>query len=197
MRIILTLLVLAWSVPSLADEVVIYRCSDEDGALTLQDFPCASGQSQREQRFERPLDPAPAAPAASAAFPAPVQRPSAMVAEAAPEPMQPARGEVPALFQCRTFDEQSYFSERGDGNRRCVPLEITRIGSAPLPGAANACEWVVDECTRLDAEAACEGWQRLYREAARAEREAFSDTLARAREELGRLAAIRDSACGR
>lgn len=197
MRIVLTLLVLAWSVPSLADEVVIYRCTGEDGALTLQDFPCASGQSQREQRYERPVDP-PAAPAEPT--PAPVADTDATAAmdvgEIEPEAPRP-QFDVPALFECRTFDEQSYFSERGDGNRRCVPLEITRIGAAPMPGAASACEWVVDECTRLDAGAACAGWQRLHREAVRAEREAFSDTLADVRADLARLAAIRDSACGR
>lgn len=197
MRIVLPLLLLVWSVPALADEVVIYRCTDDDGSLTLQDFPCAGGQSQHERRYERPVDP-PAAPEAREPPPAPADAD----VDADPSDLQPAMAsrppvDVPALFQCHTFDGQDYFSERGDGNRRCVPLEITRIGSAPLPGAASACEWVVDECGQLDADAACAGWQRLHREAVRAEREAFSDTLAEVREDLARLAGIRDSACGR
>lgn len=195
MRIVLPLLLLVWSLESLADEVVIYRCSGDDGSVTLQDFPCASGQSQHERRYERPVDP-PVVPATPDALSPPP--PTSAEDTGAPAEQEPApRVDVPALFECRTFDGQDYFSERGDGNRRCVPLEITRIGTAPLPGAANACEWVVDDCTRLDADAACSGWQRLHREAVRAEREAFSDTLADVRADLARLTAIRDSACGR
>lgn len=198
MRIALPLLLLALSASSLADEVVIYRCTGEDGALTLQDFPCASGEAQDERRYERPVEPAPAVPTAE---PEPEPEPAPVAAEdeddAPPAALTRPAIEVPALFQCRTFDQQEYFSEHGDGNRRCVPLEITRIGAAPLPGAARACEWVVDDCTRIEPTAACAGWQQLYREAVRAEREAFSDTLAEVREDLERLGAIRDSACGR
>lgn len=198
MRIALPLLLLVLSAASLADEVVIYRCTGEDGALTLQDFPCASGQAQDERRYERPVEPAPAPPAAVAEpEPAPAAAGDGDEDDAPTLAVTRPAVEVPALFECRTFDELEYFSERGDGNRRCVPLEITRIGSAPLPGAARACEWVVDECTRIEPGAACAGWQQLYREAVRAEREAFSDTLAEVREDLERLGAIRDSACGR
>lgn len=197
MRILLPLLLaLALAAPTLADEVVIYRCTGEDGGLTLQDFPCASGQVQAERRYERPVDPPPRDDPPPVATPAPVEPDEggdAVEARGGADPLVV----VPALFECRTFDAQTYFSERGDGNRRCVPLSISRIGSGPLPGAASACEWVVDECTRLEPEAACAGWQRLHREAVRAEREAFSDTLAQVREDLDRISAIRDSACAR
>lgn len=197
MRILLPLLLaLSLAAPTLADEVVIYRCTGEDGGLTLQDFPCAGGQAQTERRYERPVDPPPRDEPVPVASPAPVE-PDEGPAAAEPQPEPSTVVVVPALFECRTFDAQTYFSERGDGNRRCVPLSISRIGSGPLPGSASACEWVVDECTRLDPEEACAGWQRLHRDAVRAEREAFSDTLAQVREDLDRISAIRDSACAR
>ena len=196
MRILLPLLLLAWSAPSLADEVVIYRCTGEDGALTLQDFPCDGGQAQDERRYERPVDP-PAPATEPIAAPEPAAEPAGDATTAPRDTMPRPVVDVPALFECRTFDGEDYVSESGDGNRRCVPLEISRIGSGPLPGAAHACEWVVDDCTRVEPDLVCAGWQQLYREAVRAEREAFSDTLAEVREDLGRLAAIRDSACGR
>lgn len=192
--------------PSLsAEDIVVYRCAGDDGSLSFQDEPCAGGQVQREQRYEAPL-PREAAPlpvdALPPAEPEPADDAGMTAAGVEPEPADAAESStgltlVPPLFTCAAFDGEVTISEQGDGNRRCVPLEITRIGSGTLPGVAQACEWVVDECRLLEAGAACDGWQTLQRRALRREREAFSDTLGEVREDLQRLTAIRDAACAR
>lgn len=181
-------------------DIVVYRCASDDGSVSFQDEPCAGGQQQREQRYEAPPP----------REPAPMPREPALEPEAAPDPIEEAAVEeavqsepspaptlVPPLFTCATFDGDVYVSELGDGNRRCVPLQITRIGSGPLPGSAQACEWVVDDCRLLESTAACDGWQTLQRRARRSEREAASSDLVEVRENLRRLTAIRDSACAR
>jgi hypothetical protein len=48
-----------------ADEVVIYRCTDAAGALTVQNMPCPKGSRQQVKRMPA-LATVPMAPAASA-----------------------------------------------------------------------------------------------------------------------------------
>lgn len=191
----LCLLLLIACPMAVAGEIVLYRCTGADGSLSIQDEPCARGQSQEVRRYEAPPPPPRPAPAAQPQPEPEPELPGLWMDEDDPAHPFVNAVPVPALYQCRTFDGQDYVSEFGGGNRRCVPLTITRIGSAPTPGMASACEWVVDECRELLGGEACSGWRNLHRQAVRAEREAFSDTLAEARSELARLGAIRDAAC--
>lgn len=94
-------------------QVVIYRCTDARGALTLSDAPCPKGQSQQRREMVRPQD-APARPQAAP--------PAAATVIEAPPPrvivVQPPR----PLYQCTTPDGQQYLSETAAGNPRFVPL---------------------------------------------------------------------------
>lgn len=199
MRPAVLILLMLVAAPAVSGDLVIYRCTGEDGRTALRDTPCPPGQTQVEQRMERP----PERPAAE-----PMEAPSAAPAQPDPAepPAPPATGAatapavavvVPPLFQCTTFDRKTYFDETGDGNRRCVPLSITRIGPQPPPTMAQACEWMVDDCRRLEGDAVCRGWTERLRDARRAVREAFSDTLAQDRAELARIEPIQRAACGR
>lgn len=103
----------AWLGSAQADEVLIYRCTDDRGQLSLRDSPCASGQRQQTLSMARPVDPPPRAPEASAApaaRPAPEPRPRVLVMRT-PQPM----------FDCVRPDGSRYTSSNGDGNPRTVP----------------------------------------------------------------------------
>lgn len=96
------------------DAVVIYRCTDAQGRLTLRDSPCAKGQRQETRSMARPKD---APPAARVSAPAPV-------GVAAPMPatqvvlVHPPR----PLYECVTPDNTRYLSDTPEGNPRLVPL---------------------------------------------------------------------------
>lgn len=66
-----------------AEEVVLFRCTDGNGALTVQNAPCPAGTSQRIRRFAAPT--AAGAPLATPAAPAP-----GVTASSAPPPAPPA-----------------------------------------------------------------------------------------------------------
>lgn len=112
------LLALAWAAsPALlaaaTDEVVIYRCTDAQGRLTLSDSPCAKGQRQETRSMIRPKD----------APPRPVPVPSAAPEPAAAPPPQVVVINTPRpLYECITPDNGRYFSETPEGNPRWAPL---------------------------------------------------------------------------
>lgn len=115
MRMLLPLILLlgfAAAPPAPAqDEVTIYRCTDAQGRLALQDFPCADDERQQVRTMARPQDPAPrpeapAAPAAPAE--APAQPAVEFVMRVPPQPM----------YECITPDGDRYTSDSGDGNPR-------------------------------------------------------------------------------
>lgn len=107
--------------------VVIYRCTDASGALTVQnDMPCPKGARQQKQVIRAPA-PMPAylparAPVASPE-PAAATTPAPAVNASAPVPGEPAaatsaaatadaqRLPPPALYRCNTFDNDRYLSE--------------------------------------------------------------------------------------
>lgn len=96
-----------------AQEVVIYRCEDGKGRLTLRDSPCAPGEKQQARSMQRPRDPAPAptaAASASASPPAPAvaTAPPAVVYRAPPRPM----------YECEAPDGTRYTNETGEGQAR-------------------------------------------------------------------------------
>ncbi|MFQ6313089.1 DUF4124 domain-containing protein [Lysobacter capsici] len=99
-----------------AAEVLIYRCTDDRGQLSLRDTPCAKGQRQQTLSMARPVDPPPRTIEASAA-PAPASRQSIdsrprVLVVRNPQPM----------FDCVRPDGSRYTSSNGDGNPRMVPI---------------------------------------------------------------------------
>lgn len=134
-----TLLLPAWPGSAAAqagDAVVIYRCTDAQGRLTLRDSPCDRGERQETRSMARPKDapPRPASP--------PPARDPMTVAAAAPPPqiivVQPPR----PLYECVTPDNERYVSDSPEGNPRQVPAWAL---GAPLFGQA-----VVHEPGRVD-----------------------------------------------
>jgi hypothetical protein len=190
-------------------QVVIYRCTDARGEITLQnDVPCPKGSKQVKRVMEAPP---PAAPYVPAPAPAP---PPAPVAEVAPAPAAPSRPPSPldalpppaiadadrlpppALFECRTWDNDSYLDERGTPPPRCVTLSTTGLGGY-VEGAGAACEMKTDSCQRIPDGALCDSWRRRLREAESVLRFGVSEDQDKARADLERIAlVVRDSTCG-
>lgn len=201
------LLALLWArAPAQAQDVVIYRCTDAGGALTVQnDVPCPKGAAQERRVIESappPLYTAPptAAPAAEPVPTAPVApEPATPPAEPEPPPLA-SDGErlpPPVLFECRTYDNDRYLSDDGAPPERCAPLRTTGIGGAPGMGAGAACEMVTDQCQRVADGALCDGWRQRLRESESLLR--FGRTVSReeAQAEVDRIARIvRESSCG-
>lgn len=106
----------AWLGSAQAAEVLIYRCTDDRGQLSLRDTPCAQGQRQQTLSMARPVDPPPRALEASAA-PAPTER-----AMRDPRPRVLVVRTPQPLFDCVRPDGSNYTSSNGDGNPRTVPL---------------------------------------------------------------------------
>ena len=124
------LLLLAAAAPAPAqDDVTIYRCTDADGRLALQDFPCADDEQQQVRTMVRPQDPPPRpAPAPSAASTPEVPEPRAVevIVRQPPRPM----------YECFTPDGERYTSDSGEGNPRQAPAWNWGGGywAGPAPG---------------------------------------------------------------
>ena len=157
-------------------QTVIYRCTDAGGAVTMQnDKPCSPGMKQEVRnvgtlptapapaRKARPDDAAPAGPPPGAHFElvrGPVTEPLPASTVAGSERKPP-----PALFQCETWDKDTYLSDNGDPEPHCVPLQTVGIdGSSALAGG-EACEMKQDTCTALSDAALCKAWRRRVDEA--------------------------------
>lgn len=168
---LLAAVLLAAALPSsfAGDQVVVYRCTDRDGHVTIQnDVACPAGQRQEKQVIDAP-PPLPAyvprevrMPEVVAAEHAQLDR---LVAEAVPDPVPEAeRTPPPTLYQCRTWDGQDYLTEDETPAQRCAPLQVVGIDGTSLP-AARACERVVDQCTAVPEEALCRSWRQRVGEA--------------------------------
>ena len=171
------LLALAGATAAAAEAVRVYRCTDAQGAVALQDAPCADDQAEQVRDLQRPVDapapPRPAVPSATAAAPlapAPVQE--LVVRHVEPQP----------LYECVREDGSRYESTSGRPERRWVPLWTlgldprappTTFGAvgrprpsptlsqprsslpAPAPDAYAAGTWIEDRCYRLPAAEVC------------------------------------------
>ncbi len=185
-------------------QVVIYRCTDASGALTMQnDEPCPKGT--REERTV--VEPAPALPAYIPTTPPPQPvtpvaapgptAPSGLVA-AVPSALADAdRLPPPPIYRCNTWDNDSYLSEDPEPKPRCVRLETTGLGGDPAMGAGAACEMKYDQCERVGDAAACDGWRHRQREVESGWRHAKGDDKAPLQEEFLRVGRIlADTTCG-
>jgi hypothetical protein len=153
-------------------EVVIYRCTDANGAVTVQnDTPCPKGSKQTRRVLDTP-SPGTTPPAyieAPAIAPEPTPEPEPSPQPVAPTPTSTvSEGErlpPPPIFECTTFDNDRYLSDDGTPSERCVPLEITGIGGSSAPGAGGACQMRTDTCQRVPDGGLCDAWKRREREA--------------------------------
>jgi hypothetical protein len=194
----------------LAADVVIYRCTDPFGALTVQnDVPCPKGSKQQKQIIQappampayRPADrPAPRLPDAPVASDAPVPAPPANAAPASTEPAiaDSERLPPPPLFQCNTYDNDSYLSENAEPEPRCVRLQTTDLEGIAGNSAGVACQMVTDQCQRVADGAACGAWKQRLRELEAAWKFARAEDAEGNRTAYERARVIlRDSTCGK
>lgn len=191
-------------------QVVIYRCTDASGALTIQNnTPCPKGSKQQRRVVEAaPVGSPPpvfAPPATPTAPPAP-SRP----ADRAAPPSSSAKVESanipdaerlppPALYECRTYDNGRYLSDDGRPSQRCAPLRVTGLGgSGDRAGATAACQMVDDQCQRVPDGALCENWKQRLREAESQLRFGVVEQRDKAQAEVERMQRIvGESTCGR
>ncbi|WP_126971949.1 DUF4124 domain-containing protein [Xanthomonas sp. BRIP62411] len=121
MRTVLTLLLLATSLPASAastaskpdPNVRIYRCVSSTGTVALQDAPCSSGR-QQVMDLQRPQDPPPRPQRADAAPAAVATQPAREVRIITVQPPQP-------MYECTTEEGERYTSDSPEGNPRWVP----------------------------------------------------------------------------
>lgn len=158
------------------DSVVIYRCTDASGELTVQnDQPCPKGSRQERRVMESDpvpvMPPAPSGPASQPAAPepvgplvplAPMPQPAAAAVDAAPPPES---GEPPPLFACRTWDDRRYLHDDGSPPERCAPLRTHGLDGSRTGGAGAACEVRRDTCEAVPQEDLCNQWAVRLRDA--------------------------------
>ncbi|GAB3736184.1 hypothetical protein GCM10028862_20610 [Luteimonas pelagia] len=170
----LLLLLAPGGAPHAQAGIRIYRCTDATGAVTIQnDTPCPKGARQTVQV----IDPPPALPA----YVPRIERMPDIVAveQAARDAALEARleDEVPApvpegertppppLYQCRTWDDETYLTDSTTPTERCAPLQLVGLDGRPLRGSAGACEKRVDTCAAIPEENLCRSWRRRVDEA--------------------------------
>ena len=161
---------MAAAAPLHAQQVELYRCTDASGALTIQnDVPCPVGQRQEIQVVDPP-PPLPAYRGRAERMPAIVaaeeERRAAAAALALPAPVPAGeRTAPPPLFQCSTWDEDTYLTEDATARERCAPLRTVGLDGNPMHGAGSACQTVRDQCQAVPEAALCATWQRRVDEA--------------------------------
>ncbi len=174
--------------PAAAQDITVYRCLDATGRATLQDEPCAAGQTQTTRQMTRPQDPAPRPVAAP--------RPEPEAAEPEPAPPQFALPyPPPPLFQCTDYDGEVRFSEDYDPNTRCVPLSVLGYDVRGSAQGAASCRWVSESCLRMDDADACDQFKARLKVTQSNALHAFSDTAAFRKSEAIRIERIVNESC--
>lgn len=178
MRRFLVLVLLACLLPfgrAAAQETIFYKCTDAKGQVTIQNaVPCGPGMKQEIRRVQStPTVPVPTRPAADSA-PAeerPQPRIGDFILAAGPNMARRAAPEAaslpppPALYQCTTWDGDTYFGETATPEPRCAPLQVVGLDGRPTPGAAQACEMRQDTCAATPDDQLCTAWYRRLDEA--------------------------------
>ena len=186
-------------------QVVIYRCTDASGALTIQNnTPCPKGNKQQRRVVEAaPVGSLPPvfAPPATPTPSRPVDRAeptSSAKVESANTP-DAERLPPPALYECRTYDNGIYLSDDGHPPQRCAPLRVTGLGGSTDRAAGTAaCQMVDDQCQRIPDGALCVNWKQRLREAESQLRFGVVAQRDQAQAEVDRMQRIvRESTCGR
>lgn len=156
------------ALPAAAQEVMFYKCTDASGHVTMQnDKPCGAGMKQEIRRVgEVKTVPVPAM------RPKPVEPPSAppqygeFVQVGGPKPARKPAPEAaslplpPALYQCSTWQGDTYYGETAEPPSRCMPLPLRGINGDASAENASACEIKRDQCAGIPEEQLCAAWYR-------------------------------------
>lgn len=154
-----------------AGEVTIYRCVTAGGKVSLQDHPCPKDVHQDVRQMIRPQDPPPRPPAPVVQAPAAPAPPEVRIVHVRdPQP----------LYECTSFDGQTYLSQSGIPQSRFVPLwvlgfrmfggsgfdDVGRPAPMPMPPPAQPLpnnqfalqpgSWIEDRCVRLPQAEVCQ-----------------------------------------
>ncbi|KAB7766788.1 hypothetical protein [Xanthomonas maliensis] len=180
------LLALTLSSHALAQDVTIYRCTDAQGALTVQNMPCPKGVQQQKKQMSAPAAvplPAPTLPSSPrtpSPSPAPTAATSTATTTATTTPTagtttaSPPAATVdrptstlppPPLFECTTHDNGRYLTEDSTPASRCMPLQMTDLSGGPSSTNGAACEVVTDRCAPVPDERLCEAWRQRAQQA--------------------------------
>ena len=152
----------------LAQDMVFYKCTDAKGNVSMQNgTPCAPGMKQEERRIGAvktvPV-PEKKAPVEAAPEPPPVYGEFVMVSgpstKRTPSPEAAELPAPPALFQCTTWERDTYFGETATPEPRCAPLQVVGIDGSAALGMGQACEMKHDECEAIPAGQLCDSWYR-------------------------------------
>lgn len=164
------LAVLALAPLQASDQVRIYRCTDASGALLIQnDQPCPAGHREQVEVIDVP-------PALPAHVPREQVMPEVVAAEEArreaailaslPEPIAPGdRTAPPALYQCTTWENDTFLTEDAVPAKRCAPMRVVGLDGRARPGAGTACQTTQDTCEAIPGDGLCKAWQRRVDEA--------------------------------
>lgn len=150
-----------------AQETVFYKCTDAKGNTSMQNgTPCAPGMKQEIRRIgsvktvpvpeKKPVVEAPAEKPAYGEFVL-VSGPNM---KRKPAPEASVLPPPPALYQCATWEGDTYFGETGAPEPRCAPLQVTGIDGSAALGAGSACEMKQDTCEAIPADGLCDAWLR-------------------------------------
>lgn len=207
---LLFVLLLSASAPNLfAQSVVIYRCTDASGALTVQNaVPCPKGSKQEKRVIEavQTIPTPPPAIVSRSPAPTPQSAPASNSASSAATADSATVSTIadadrlppPALFECRTYDKDRYLSDDGNPPQRCAPLTTTGIDGSSSTGAGESCQMVSDQCQRIADGALCENWKARLLEAQATLRFGRHDNREAAQAEVDRIdRVVRESTCGR
>lgn len=149
-----------------AQETIFYKCTDAAGAVSMQNTPCAAGMKQEIRRIgEVKTVPVPQKnPVVEEAPPAPVYGEFVMVSGPAmqrkPAPEAATLPAPPALFQCSTWNGETYLGTTATPEPRCAPLQVVGIDGTQALGMGQACEMKQDDCTAIPGEQLCAAWYR-------------------------------------
>ena len=189
--------------PAFAGEVVFYRCTDTAGHLTIQNSPCPKGMREEKKAMQgigtvpmgkstRPATPTPVVPPKPEAVPdTPHEAPAEAVDDGKP------RLPPPVLFQCTTYDRDSYITESSEPQKRCVPLRTVGLDGNPSTGAGQACDIVYDQCARVPDGALCDAWKKRLGETEVAWRFGRAENMQKNQAEFERVQRIvNESTCG-
>ncbi|MGH8086306.1 MAG: DUF4124 domain-containing protein [Lysobacter sp.] len=181
--------------------VVIYRCTDASGAVTVQnDVACPKGSRQQRRVIETAAPPpyTPPPPEPEPRVTAQTMPPPAPTVIEAPPPESPTDAPIPLvertapppLFACKTWNREEYLSDNPIPAERCAPMQTTGLGGDPEMGAGAACMMVTDFCQPVPEAALCERWHdHLMRTEAIIEFDRARDPVA-ANAELERIRSI-------
>jgi len=168
----LLLLCLPWS--ARAQETVFYRCTDAKGNVTMQNgTPCAAGMKQEIRRIGAVSTvPVPARkPKRDAEAPPPAPQfgefvlVSGPTMQRAPAPEAAGLPAPPPLYQCTTWQGDTYFGETATPEPRCAPLQVVGIDGTSGLGMGQACELKQDRCEAVPDAQLCAAWYRRLDEA--------------------------------